>query len=243
LFFGHRKLYVTIETNVSDVSRLHILPDCSLPFHLLARSRLHPRHHSRLRSMRRTDGLDVPLWLPADHGRQFESQLFHSLAKLCCTQLSRTTTHHPPANGVAERFHRTIKAAIMCHADHHWTEASPGCPWNPHGIQRRPADVVAELVYGELLAPTADPVDPAHLITERRQHMARLRPIPATLHASPATFMHSDLEKCTHVFLRQDATRRADHARSCNGERKQCKSWCAAGPSPCQPTGSSRPAC
>jgi hypothetical protein len=42
---------------------------------------------------------------------------------------------------------------------------------------------VAELVYGEplripgeLLAPAADPVD---LITEVRQHMTRLRPIPA----------------------------------------------------------------
>jgi hypothetical protein len=75
---------------------------------------------------------------------------------------------------------------------------------------------VAELVYGEqlripgeLLAPAADPVDPAHLITELRQHMARLRPVPAARHASPATFMHNDLEKCTHVFLHQDTIRRA----------------------------------
>jgi hypothetical protein len=75
---------------------------------------------------------------------------------------------------------------------------------------------VAELVYGEplripgeLLTSTADPVDPAHHITELRQHMARLRPIPATRHASPATFVHSDLEKCPHIFLRQDATLRA----------------------------------
>jgi hypothetical protein len=69
--------------------------------------------------------------------------------------------------------------------------------------------LVAELVYGELLAPAADPVDPAHLITELRQHMARLRPVSAARHASPATFVHNDLEKCTHVFLRRDTTRRA----------------------------------
>jgi hypothetical protein len=36
-----------------------------------------------------------------------------------------------------------------------------------------------------------------------------LRPIPATRHASPATFVHSYLEKCTHMFLWQDTTRRA----------------------------------
>jgi hypothetical protein len=39
--------------------------------------------------------------------------------------------------------------------------------------------------------------------------MARLRPIPAACHASPATFINSDLEKCTHIFLHQETTRRA----------------------------------
>jgi hypothetical protein len=70
---------------------------------------------------------------------------------------------------------------------------------------------VAELMYGkplripsELLTPTAESVDPAHLITEFRQHMAHLRPVPASCHASPATFVHSDLKKCTHVFLHQN---------------------------------------
>jgi hypothetical protein len=52
-------------------------------------------------------------------------------------------------------------------------------------------------------------VDSPHLITEPRQHIARLRPVPAARHASPATFLHNDLEKCTHVFLHQDTTRRA----------------------------------
>jgi hypothetical protein len=64
-------------------------------------------------------------------------------------------------------------------------------------------------IPGELLTPTAEPADPAHLITELRQHMTRLRPIPAARHTSPSTFVHSDIESCTHVFLRQDTTRRA----------------------------------
>jgi hypothetical protein len=61
----------------------------------------------------------------------------------------------------------------------------------------------------ELLTLTADPVDSAHFITELDQHTARLRSIPAAHHASPATFVLSDLEKCTHVFLHQNKTRRA----------------------------------
>jgi hypothetical protein len=52
-------------------------------------------------------------------------------------------------------------------------------------------------------------VDPAHLINELRQHMAHLRPVPAARHTSPSTFVHSDLESCTHVFVRQNTTRRA----------------------------------
>jgi cleavage and polyadenylation specificity factor subunit 1 len=36
---------------------------------------------------------------------------------MCGIELSRTTAHHPEANGLVERFHRTLKAAIICHAD------------------------------------------------------------------------------------------------------------------------------
>jgi transposase InsO family protein len=66
-----------------------------------------------------------PQTITTDQGRQFELQLFRSLARMCGTQLSRTTAHHPAANGLVERFHRTLKAAILCHGDQRWTEALP----------------------------------------------------------------------------------------------------------------------
>jgi transposase InsO family protein len=95
------------------------------------------------------------------------------LARLCGIQLSRTTAYHPAANGLVERFHRTLKAAIMCHADQHWTEALPLVFLETRTTFKEDLQAsVAELVYGEplripgqLLAPAADPVDPAHLIT------------------------------------------------------------------------------
>jgi cleavage and polyadenylation specificity factor subunit 1 len=125
--------------------------------------------------------------------------------------------HHPAANGLVELFYRTLKAATMCHADQHWTEAIPLVLL---GIRKslKPdlQTSVAELVYGEplripgeLLTPNAHPVESAQLITQLRQHMARLRPVPATRHANPGTFVHKDLTNCTHVFLPQDSTRRA----------------------------------
>jgi hypothetical protein len=126
---------------------------------------------------------------------------------MCGIQLSWTTAQHPEANGLVERFHQTLEVAIMCHVDQWWTEVLPLvlfgiCKPFKEDLQAS----VAELVYGEplripgeLLTPSANPVDPALLITELRQHMARLRPVPAVCHASPATFVHKDLKKCTHV--------------------------------------------
>jgi cleavage and polyadenylation specificity factor subunit 1 len=136
---------------------------------------------------------------------------------MCAIQLWRTTSHHPAANGLVERFHRTLKAAIICHAEQQWTEALPLVLLGILTAYKEDLQaLVAELVYGEplripgeLLTPTAEPVDPAHLITELRQHMARLRPVPAARHASPSTFVYSDLERCAHVFLHQDTKRRA----------------------------------
>jgi cleavage and polyadenylation specificity factor subunit 1 len=121
------------------------------------------------------------------------------------------TTHHPAANGLVERFHRTLKAAIMCHVDQQWTEALPLVLLGIRtAFKEDLQESVAELAYGEplstlgeLLTPTADPV---YLITERRQHIAHLGPVPAARHASPAIFVQSDLEKCTHIFLRQDTS-------------------------------------
>jgi hypothetical protein len=110
-----------------------------------------------------------------------------------------------------------LKAAIMCHADQRWTEALPLvlfgiCTAFKEDLQAS----VAELMYGEplripgkLLTLIADPVDPGHLISELRQHMACLRPVPAERHGFPGTFVHGDLEDCTHIFLRQDTTRQA----------------------------------
>jgi len=66
-----------------------------------------------------------PQTITTDQGRQFESQLFHNLAKLCGIHLCRTTPYHPAANGLVERLHRTLKAAIMCHAGEQWTETLP----------------------------------------------------------------------------------------------------------------------
>jgi hypothetical protein len=73
-------------------------------------------------------------------------------------------------------------------------------------------NVVATFFKADLQAsvaePIAHPVEPAYLITQLHQHKAHLRPVPPTLYTNPGTFIHKDLTNCTHVFLREDSTRR-----------------------------------
>jgi len=136
---------------------------------------------------------------------------------MCGIHLSRTTPHHPAANGLVERLHRTLKATIMCHAEEKWTEALPLfllgiCTAYKEDLQSS----TAELIYGEPLCVPGELLVPASLrfeastfIQQLRCHMDQLRRTPAVRHASPATFIHKDLRDSTHVFLRQDSTRRA----------------------------------
>ena len=46
-------------------------------------------------------------------------------------------------------------------------------------------------------------------IQQLRRHMDQLRLTQAARHASPGTFVHKDLPDSSHVFLRQDGSRRA----------------------------------
>jgi hypothetical protein len=141
-----------------------------------------------------------PQTITTDQGRQFESQLFHALAKLCGIQFSRTTPYHPAANGLVKSFHRTLKAAIICHADQRWTDALLIVLLGIRTVFKEDIKAsVAELVYGEplrvpgeLLTPTTSTVEPSYFINQLRRHMQRLSPVPAARHASAATFVYKD---------------------------------------------------
>jgi hypothetical protein len=105
----------------------------------------------------------------------------------------------------------------MCHADEKWIEALPLvllgiCTAYKEDLKSS----AAELVYGEplrvpgeLLVPAAPKVKTSGFIQQLRRQMDQLQPTPAARHSSPATFVHKNLRDLTHVFLQQDATRRA----------------------------------
>ncbi|GFX13175.1 retrovirus-related Pol polyprotein from transposon 412 [Trichonephila clavipes] len=54
----------------------------------------------------------VPAKIVTDQGRQFEAELFRSIAAICGAKVAHTTSYHPQCNGKVERLHRTLKGAI-----------------------------------------------------------------------------------------------------------------------------------
>ncbi|XP_077546323.1 uncharacterized protein LOC144158974 [Haemaphysalis longicornis] len=161
----------------------------------------------------------APRRVTTDQGRQFESHLFRLLGLTIGFERLRTTSYHPCANGMIERFHRQFKAAIMCHPDSTWLEAIPAvilglrATFEPD-IHATPA----ELVYGEpfrlpgeflaALPSSTMPSDPTDFVGRLRRTIATLRPSPAAQHSKPTPFVFKELASCTHAFLRDDTVRR-----------------------------------
>jgi hypothetical protein len=206
----------------SDVSRLHVLPHCSRPFHPLARSHPHSGYHSRHRGTCPTVHLDIRLRLPTDHHHRPGTPVRIPTVPVSGQAVWYTTLadHRPPPRGQRPRgalppdiegsYHVPCRPAM-------YGGPSPGAPRHARSFQRGSPGIsgrarVRRAPKGpwQATASGRQPrVDLAHLISELRQHMPPLRPTPAARHASPATFVHGDLEKCTHVFLCQDAKHRA----------------------------------
>ena len=105
----------------------------------------------------------VPLTVTSDRGAQFECQLFTSLLKFLGSTRIRTTSYHPCATGLVERFHRQLKAALYAQANPlNWLQNLPLVLLGIRSALK--PDIggsAAEMVYGcglrlpgEFLAPT-----------------------------------------------------------------------------------------
>ena len=161
----------------------------------------------------------TPTTITTDRGSQFESGLWNDLmAMLGCKRL-RTTAYHPQANGLIERFHRHLKAALKCHKPtEHWTEA---LPWVLLGIRSTVKEdskcTTAEMVYGsplrvpgEFVQPhSPDAVtDPLAYVERLRSAMAALSPSSSRQTPPTATYFPVALDSCTHVFVRRDSVKK-----------------------------------
>lgn len=157
-----------------------------------------------------------PLDVVTDRGRQFESSLFQYLGKMIGFKHRRTTAYHPACNGLVERFHRQLKAAIMCHADSNWVDILPLVLLGVRSAFKDDLQTSsAELVYGEPLrlpgeffqATAPHSTDISDFTTRLRNFASKIKPTPAARHNNNKVFIYKDLTSSSHVFLRDDSSR------------------------------------
>ena len=161
----------------------------------------------------------VPTTIVTDRGRQFESSLFTQLNQLLGIHRQCTTAYHPQANGMVERLHRQLKAALKSYPQPHlWLDALPMVLL---GIRTALKDdlhcTAAELVYGATLRlsgeffiqtnPDASLEDPTSYVTRLKSTMQQLQAPPVRSSSQHTVFVHKDLSNSSHVFLRHDAKR------------------------------------
>lgn len=158
----------------------------------------------------------VPSRITTDQGRQFESDLFNELTRIIGCKHLRTTAYHPQSNGLIERWHRTLKSAIMCQETPSWSDVLPTILL---GLRTTHKDDIgaspAEMLYGQTLRLPGEYFEehgatdnPHEFITKFRRQMQALKPTKTAHHGQTPVFTQPTIKTCTHVFVRIDAVKR-----------------------------------
>ena len=158
----------------------------------------------------------TPSDLSSDRGSQFTSELWNAVAEGLGVKLHRTTAYHPQANGLCERFHRSMKAALRASLkDGDWVDR---LPWVMLGLRCAPKEDLrsssAELVYGQALRVPGNFIPDASVPWSAAKQRSSLletakvfAPVPTSQHGTPTFRMPPDLRTVDYVFIRHDAHR------------------------------------
>lgn len=155
----------------------------------------------------------VPSKITTDQGRQFESDLFRQLNAILGVKHFRTTAYHPQANGMIERFHRTLKASIKCKSSTKWTDELPLIMLGLRSMFKNDIQATpAEMVYGKTIRLPAEfftesqPLsNESEFIKHFRSIMSKIKPAQTNHHGNDKNFfIQLDLNNSSHVFIRND---------------------------------------
>lgn len=159
----------------------------------------------------------IPSVIITDRGAQFESELFSELSKLLGVKRKRTTAYNPACNGMIERWHRSLKAALMSKENIQWTKTLPIVLLGLRAAIREDFGTTsAELVYGETIKLPGDFIQKSNnfscqseFVSDLRKIFEKLQPTPPSHHNKERIFISKNLSDCSHVLVRTDSVRAA----------------------------------
>ncbi|XP_076044685.1 uncharacterized protein LOC143027300 [Oratosquilla oratoria] len=152
----------------------------------------------------------LPEHITSDRGTTFTSKLWTSLGQLLGTSVHHTTAYNPEANGMVERFHRTLKAALISRYNN--ATWNTQLPWVLLGLRTTPKEDLdaspAEMVFGEPLVVPGEFFPNASTNSDIRHLQNIVKefvPCKQTYKSPEHRYVPRDLHTSKHVFLRTDA--------------------------------------
>ena len=147
-----------------------------------------------------------PASLTSDRGPQFTSALWKEVCLLLGIRHNLTTAYHPEANGLVERFHRRLKAALRARlVGPDWYSH---LPWVLLGLRTSPRESsaisAAEEVFGSAVAVPGQFITDVGFSNTVHRRLQQLPPPPPTHNRVSESALLRELNSSSFVFVRRD---------------------------------------
>ena len=160
----------------------------------------------------------VPDSITSDQGPQFTSGLWRELHNVLGCSNKHTTAYHPQSNGMVERFHRSLKAALKARLlGPGWMDELPIVLLGIRSTWEE--DLVAAsapLTYGTNLripgdffpSNSAERISPgSSFVRDLQENFRKLSPLSPVHHGTTKKYLPRDLISAEQVYVRHDAHR------------------------------------
>ena len=157
----------------------------------------------------------VPTTITVDQGVQFTSKVFSEINKILGTNKIHTSPYHPQANGMIERFHRTLKSSILASTSQNSSSWSDELPLILLGLRSVVKEdfkcCPSELVYGqplrlpgELIANIDTIPNTDMLLQNIKKHFANVRSNIKHHTNKDKSFIPKNINSCKYIFLKEN---------------------------------------
>ena len=147
-----------------------------------------------------------PLYVISDKGSQFRSELIANLNELLGVHHIRTSAYNPKANGMIERAHRSLKAALMARGGK-WIDELPTVLLGIRSYPDENGSSAYSKVYGE------QPLMPHIVLTDNAELSKSLGKLVFPYNIPRSRRMASQIPKelttCKYVWVRLDRVRKS----------------------------------